>query len=122
MTFQKAQEIFATKYPEGELVQHGKFGGTEKNRKITVIFHRNTTGYNGSKCYEYYGAYEDVLCRIGFKVISKERLAEMKLRLETVKEWHGKAGFFGGVVDNSEEIARLEKRIAEYESGEWIIA
>ena len=114
MTFQRAQEIFSMKYPEGELVQHGKFGGTEKNKKITVIFQ------HGGKCYEYYGAYEDVLCRIGFNVISKERLAEAKMRLETCKERHGKPDFFGGVMDYSQEINELEKRIAEYET-EWII-
>ena len=115
MTFQKAQEIFSTKYPDGELVQHGKMGGTEKNRKITVIFK------DGGRCYEYYGAYEDVLCRVGINVISKERLAEMKQRLTTCIARNGKPDFFGGVMDCSDEIRDLQNRIAEYES-EWIIA
>ena len=117
MTFQKAHEIFMTKYPEGELVQHGKFGGTQKNMKITVIFKR------GGRCYEYYGAYEDVLCRIGFKVISKERLAEARIRLADLKARHGKVCEFFGTytVDNSEEIAKLEAFLAEVEA-DYIVA
>ena len=117
MTFQKAHEIFMTKYPEGELVQHGKFGGTEKNQKITVIFKR------GGRCYEYYGAYEDVLCRIGFKVISKERLAETEIRLCDLKARHGKkCEFFGeNTIDNSDEIARVEAFLQEVHDN-YIIA
>ena len=117
MTFNKFEEIFRSKYPDGVIAMHGKAGGTEKNKKVYVAFQPS------GKAYMYYGAYEDVLCKMGFNVISKERLAEVKLHLETEKERHGKPNmFFGGVVDNSEEIARLEKMIAEYESGEWIIA
>lgn len=115
MTFQKAHDIFMGKYPEGEMVQHGKFGGTEKNKKITVIFKR------GGRCYEYYGAYEDVLCRIGINVISKERFAEAEVRLATLKERNGKPDFFGGVMDETEEIAKLEARLNEYRES-WIIA
>ena len=117
MTFAKAHEIFMTKYPEGELVQHGKFGGTQKNMKITVIFKR------GGRCYEYYGAYEDVLCRIGIKVISKERLAEAEINLQHLKEQHGKVcEFFGThVIDNSKEIARVEAFLQEVHDS-YIIA
>lgn len=117
MTFQKAHDIFMTKYPEGEIFQHGKFGGTQKNMKITVVFNR------GGRAYEYYGAYEDVLCRIGFKVISKERLAEEEIRLHDLKERHGKVcEFFGThVIDNSEEIARTEAFLQEVHDS-YIIA
>ena len=115
MTFKRFEEIFHSKYPEGEVVAHGKFGGTEKSKKTTVIFE------HGGRCYEYYGAYEDVLSRMGMKVISKERLAETEQRLATVKKWHGTDNFFGGVMDCSEEIARLEAFLAEVKA-EYIVA
>ena len=114
MTFKKFEEIFRTKYPNGDVCMHGKGGGTEKNGKVFVAFEPC------GKVYMYYGAYEDVLCKMGFKVISKERLAEAKIRLETYEKRHGKPDFFGGVMDYSQDIEELEKRIAEYET-EWII-
>ena len=115
MTFKRFEEIFHSKYPDGYVAPHGKAGGTEKNKKTYLTFVRY------GKAYMYYGAYEDVLSKLGFNVISKERLAEVKLRLATLKERNGEDDFFGGKVDNTEEIEKLEKRIRQYES-EYIIA
>ena len=115
MTFKKFQSLFETKYPDGWVHPHGRYGGCEKNMKVTLSFSPN------GKSYSYYGAYEDILCRIGINVISKERLAEVEQRLETVKKWNGTEDFFGGIMDTTQEIKELEKRIADYKSN-WIIA
>lgn len=108
MTFKRFEEIFHAKYPDGEVIAHGQFGGTEKNKKTTVVFERN------GKCYSYYGAYEDVLKKLGFDVISKERLAELEARLDNYKQWNGTDDFFGGVCDYTAEIKELTERIEHY--------
>lgn len=115
MTFKKFEELFKTKYPEGEVVAHGQFGGTERNKKTTVIFKPE------GKCYEYYGAYEDVLCRVGIDVISKHRYQSMKASLEWYKKDHGTPKLFGGTVDHSETIARLTKEIEDIEKNTIIV-
>lgn len=115
MTFKRFEEIFHSKYPDGEVIAHGKLGGTEKSKKTTVVFCKH------GRSYSYYGAYEDVLTRIGFKVISRQRLGELKARLEQYKEWHGTDNFFGGTCDYREEIRAITEEIKEYEE-EYIIA
>lgn len=115
MTFAKFEALFHSKYPEGEVVSHGKYGGTEKNKKTTVIFEPM------GKSYSYYGAYEDVLCKMGMKVISKERFAELELRLESLAKWNGKEGFFGEIVNNDHEIAHLTEELRMYRE-EYTIA
>ena len=115
MTFKKFEEIFRSKYPDGFVAPHGKAGGTEKNKKTYVTFEQY------GKAYEYYGAYEDVLSKIGINVISKERLAECEARLDQLRKWDGTDDFFGGQVDNSKEIEELLKRIELYKA-EYIIA
>ena len=115
MTFVKFQEIFHTKYPDGEVISHGKFGGTQKNMKTTVIFQPS------GKCYSYYGAYEDVLNKIGFKVISKERFTEAEMRLKRLVDLNGKMGFFGEIVNNDAEIQSLAQQIKTYRE-EYTIA
>lgn len=114
MTFKKFQSLFATKYPDGWVHPHGKYGGCEKNMKVTLSFSPN------GKSYSYYGAYEDILCRVGINVISKERFSELEMRLERLNEWNGTDDFFGGVIDNTEAIQKLESQIAEYKAN-WII-
>ena len=106
MTFGKFKELFNTKYPDGEVISHGKMGGTEHNKKTTVVFTPN------GKCYEYYGAYEDILNRLGIKVISKSRLNDTELALKHYKEWHGQPKFFeDGFEDYSTDIERLTREI-----------
>ena len=112
MTFNKFRQIFKLKYPQGSVVAHGKFGGTERNKKVAVVFEE------GGKVYEYYGAYEDILNKIGIKVISRERFESMELTLIALREQNGKPDFFGGVVDNTEAIkqrrSELENIICNY--------
>ena len=115
MTFKKFEEIFLSKYPEGCISMHAKSGSSVKGNKVSVAF--APTG----KVYEYAGAYEDVLSKMGFKVISKERLAEVEMRLATLVERNGKPCFFGGVVDNTAEIVRVEAFLKEVKDS-YIVA
>ena len=117
MTFKKFQSLFATKYPDGEVFPHDVFchGESGKIQKVGVVFKPN------GKVFMYRGAYEDILCKIGINVISKERFSELEMRLERLNEWNGTDDFFGGVIDNTEAIQKLESQIAEYKAN-WIIA
>lgn len=115
MTFKKFEQIFHSKYPNGSVFAHSKFGGTELNRKTTVIFeHRG-------KCFLYYGAYEDVLCKIGINCISKERFDALEARLACYIEQNGTDDFFGGTFDWTSEIEQLTREIEQYKT-DYIIA
>jgi hypothetical protein len=105
MTFKKFEEIFKTKYPDGEVLGHGCMAQTETTRQTSVIFKPN------GKVYDYYGAYEDVLSRLGFKVISKARLRNVEHRLESYRKENGTPKLFVefGVHDYSKEIAEYEE-------------
>ena len=121
MTFKKFEEIFLNEYPDGHVVMHGKFGGTEKNKKVTITFNSN------GKVYSYYGAYEDILNKVGIPVISKQRFAEVEQRLNTFKERHGtpKLGMFSKknneVYDYSEEIKEYEMILDNYRNNYIIV-
>ena len=116
MTFKRFEELFLTKYPNGEVIGHGKFAQTERNKKTTVIFNPN------GKCYHYYGAYEDILNRLGIKVYSESRLHSLEMSLKHYKEWHGQPSLFGdGVDDYSAEIKRLESDIADIKENYVIV-
>lgn len=116
MTFKRFEEIFKSKYPEAECCMHGKFGGTEHNKKIVIYFTPD------GKCYEYYGAYEDVLNRLGIKVITKSRLYSEEAALERYKNMNGTPSLFGdGPLDYSKEIAEYEERIARIKSDYIIV-
>ena len=117
MTFARFQEIFASKYPDGEVWMHDVFehGQRGKRQKVAVVFKPN------SKVYMYAGAYEDVLYKVGINCISKERLAEAEIHLKDLKKSNGKPDpFFGFTIDNSKEIEALEKQIEQYKT-EWVI-
>lgn len=116
MTFKKFEELFLAKYPDGEVIAHGKMGGTESNKKTTVIFKPN------GKCYEYYGAYEDVLCRVGIKTISNSRLSSLKATLNTYRTWNeNPIELFGIVATYDAEIQRMEAEIADIEANYIVV-
>lgn len=121
MTFKRFEELFKSKYPDGEVVAHGKFGGTEANGKTTVIF----TPYG--KCYEYYGSYQEVLARLGIQALYQRDIEEAKQRLAHYKEKHGTRGYSlfidGGdyIHDYSKEIAHLEAFLADVNANKYII-
>ena len=114
MTFKKFEELFKTKYPEGEVLRHGGMGQTRTTGQASVIFKPD------GKVYDYYGAYEDILCRIGIKVISKARVRHAEQALERYRKDHNTPKLFAdqGNYDFSEQIAELEdwldKIYAEY--------
>lgn len=117
MTFKKFQSLFATKYPDGEVFPHDVFchGESGKIQKVGIVFKPN------GKVFMYRGAYEDILCKIGINVISKERFSQLEMRLDHLKELNGTDDFFGGVFDYADSIKDIETQIADYKAN-WIIA
>ena len=115
MTFRKFEELFKSKYPNGMVCKHGEFAQTEKNKKVALVFSET------NKVYEYYGAYEDILNKIGIPVISKERFASLEQTLEQYKRWHGTEDFFGGVRDCSADIAKYTAEIENYRANYAIV-
>ena len=121
MTFKKFEELFLQKYPDGQCWMHDEFchGQSGYRQKVGIVFKPQT------KVYMYAGAYEDILCKVGVNVISKERFAELLVRLEEYKrrqkEYGGTDWFFGIPVDYSKDITELEAQIAKYRK-DWIIA
>ena len=116
MTFNKFESLFLAKYPEGKVFKHGEFAQTERNKKVAVVFNGN------GKVYEYYGAYEDILARVGIKVISKARLHNLEMTLAHYKEWHGKPwSLFGATADYSKEIERYTADIEDIKANYIIV-
>ncbi len=121
MTFKRFEEIFLSKNPGGMVVAHGQFGGTERNNKTTVVFR------NGGKAYSYYGAYEDVLCKMGINTISKERLESLQKQLARLQEENGRTeeSCFDDdepwIINWDREIAELEARLEDIKKN-YIIA
>ena len=118
MTFKRFEEIFKSRYPDGSVWMHDKFehGAPGKRDKVAVVFSPL------SKVYMYTGAYDAILQRVGIKCVSKEHLAEAEVTLMDLKDRHGKPDeFFGIMIDNGDEIARLEKWIEEVKR-DYIIA
>ena len=118
MTFKKFETLFKQKYPNGTVYPHDVFehGVPGRVQKVNVVFTPDGKGYM------YRGAYEDILCRIGINVISKERFAELESRLNHLRELHGSADeFFGGVFDCSESIETLTAEIEKYRADYIIV-
>ena len=111
MTFKRFEEIFKSRYPNGTVYMHDEFchGEAGKRHKVGVEFFPN------GKVYMYSGAYEEVLCKMGIKTISKERLAALEESIEYLKRRHGDVDiFFGlGYIDNMREIMEREAFLAE---------
>lgn len=117
MTFKKFETLFLQKYPNGEAFAHDVFehGVPGRVQKVAVVFE------NGGKVYKYRGAYEDILCKVGIPVISKERFAELEARLAHYQKENGTETLFGDVFDYSAEIAALTAEIEKYRK-EYVIA
>ena len=118
MTFKKFESLFKGKYPDGTVDPHDVFehGVPGRVQKVAVVFEK------GGKVYKYRGAYEDILCKVGIPVISKERFAQLEIRLEHLKELDRTTDeFFGGTFDCSESIAALTAEIEKYRK-EYVIA
>ena len=108
MTFNEFEAIVKEHRPEITVFSHGEFSGSKIN--VAVIF--NPSGHG--KVYQYNGNYCNVLNRLGIKAIYSEDLWNLEMCLKREIETNGQPNIFTDEpIDNSEDIARLEKEIAE---------
>lgn len=116
MTFKKFEELFATKYPMGEVFAHGTFSGTEDSGKTTVCFAK------GGKAYKYYGSYEVILEKIGIDYVSEKKVAWYKEQIARLESMNGEDSGFDDEepMDFTEEIERLKKELAELTEGKIV--
>ena len=117
MTEARANEIFRTKYPEGEICRKNT---TSAGNKFWVIFNPNGKVY-------YYSctSYAELLNRFGFKVVYKhdlvsaqETLKRYEKQLEDAKNGKFPPFAFAFIERNPEtekaEIEDLQKQVNEY--------
>lgn len=108
MTFKEFEAIVKEHRPEITVFSHGEFSGNKIN--VAVIF--NPSGHG--KVYKYNGSYCYVLNKLGIKAIYSEDLWNLEMALKRAIESHGTPNIFSNeTIDNTEEIARLEKEIEE---------
>ena len=112
MTFEKYQEAFKAKYPNGRTWMHNDMCRDQSGYKgkVAVEF------VPGGKLYFYTGAYEDVLNKIGVNSISKERYSTLTDRLARYLEMNGQEDLFGCVIDLSREIAETQAELKRIET------
>jgi hypothetical protein len=108
MTFNEFERIVKEHRPEITVYPHGDFKRNKIN--VTVIF--NPSGHG--KVYHYNGSYCYVLNKLGIKAIYSEDLWNLEMCLKREIETNGEPNIFDDEpMDNSEDIARLEKEIEE---------
>ena len=100
MTFAKFEEIVKTKYPQAEVFKHGEFGNRSKIN-VTVIFEPC------GKCYSYNGSYVYVLNRLGIQAVYKHDVEGYEAHLQHLNRTHGSVDFFGKIINNTKEIAKV---------------
>lgn len=116
MTIKQVNEIFRTKYPEGEVFQKGTFGGVADSR-VAVVFKR------GGKVYAYnVNNYVQLLERFGFELLYEREVKHIENRIKELEELikvGGKKGLFAFEKDKNwhtftaEEIKKMEEEIKE---------
>ena len=80
MTEARANEIFKTKYPEGEIINGKNFGGSCAGRMV-VIFNK------GGKVYQYNAtSYQAILERFGFKILYKHNVKAYERQIESLEK------------------------------------
>lgn len=117
MTEARANEIFRTKYPEGEIVRKN---ASSAGWKYFVVFK------HGGKVYEYgCTSYQQLLGRFGFNIAykhdienAKEQLSKYEKQLEDAK--NGKFQPFAFVfVERTKEAEEEEIKSIQKEVNEW---
>ena len=117
MTFKTFEAIAAEHRPDVVVHADKTFGGVPD---IAVYFKR--TDGTHSKVYSYRGSYQQVLNRLGIKVVSKSDIHNIKYQIELLNARNGKPNLFTKrIINNSTEIARLQAQLEEMNSGEYII-
>lgn len=114
MTIKQANDIFRTKYPEGEIIQRGCMGGASKVA-TSVIYQE------GGKVYSFnVQNYVELLQRLGFKVLYKRQVERMTADIEKMQkviENNGEENIFFGFMELSEQRKQeLLSTIAEYQN------
>lgn len=80
MTEKRANEILRTKYPEARIYNGKRFGGATTSQMV-VVFNE------GGKCYNYYAnTYQQILERLGFKILYKHNVEAMQRRIAELEE------------------------------------
>lgn len=117
MTFNKFLDLLHTKYPEATACMHGKFAQTDHNNKVEIQFTPTSKGYL------YYGSYIVILQKCGLNLVAKDYVENLESSLKRYKDAHGKESEFfpGEIEDFSDEIARLEKQIADLKANNIIV-
>ena len=114
MTIKEVNEIFKTKYPEGEVFQKGTVGGVADSR-VAVVFKR------GGKVYAYnVNNYVQLLERFGFELLYEREAKYIENRIKELEELikaGGEKGLFAFEGDwhtfTVEEIKKMEEEIKE---------
>lgn len=102
MTFERFIAVAKRKYPNAEILPHGN----DNISKTSVSVRYELYG----KTYSYRGTYEQILVKMGYNIISKEREKEYRKRLEELKAVHGTTDiFFNSIIDNTAEIEEIER-------------
>lgn len=80
MTEARANEILRTKYPEATIYNGKRFGGSCIGRMVVVF-------KEGGKCYDYCASsYQQVLEKLGFKILYKHNVEAYKRRLKELEK------------------------------------
>lgn len=118
MTFEKFKRIAEQFRPDVRVSRHGDFCNGKSKWTLGIVFIRNG---RESRVYNYSGSYADILNRLDIPVITKSDVKTTLAELERCKRNHGtKDIFFGGTMDYSEEIKRLEENLEWYNSDEVV--
>lgn len=105
MTFERFQDTVQANRPDVRVHQHKSFGGIQD---VAIVFVKNG---KESRVYNYSGSYAAILRKLGINVISQEEASVTRARIEVLRRTHGSQSYFGGTVDNTAEIARLEETL-----------
>lgn len=80
MTEKRANEIIRTKYTDATIFKRNSFGGTNTTH-LAVVFSPN------GKVYDYYGlSYQQVLAKLGFKILYKHNVESMNRRIAELEK------------------------------------
>lgn len=109
MTESKANEILRTKYPEGTIYNGKRFGGASSSEMV-VTFSPN------GRCYHYYAtSYQQVLEKLGFKILYKHNVTSYNNRIKELESNIAAGGydnsFFAVIADEPDFVKYTQEEI-----------